>query len=646
MSIHIDLPDIAQVKRSHLAHTFPTRSHEMNTSTRCRPGARRSLVSRFATPGSTVLTVRLSVVVALGMMLGQPAAYSQQGIITTVAGGRFPFLPYGRATASGVDYPNGIAADTNGNLYFGMFINGLARLDPYGNINLVAPEFQARLISKSVASANGLVYYLADLSLLSLPTDGSTFTPTLVLDPASAGLANGYAPATSDAAGNLYLIDPANYRIVKLAPNGIVSTVAGVNAAGKDWDGAPSQTVRLTPLAMASDTLGNLYVADRFSVKKITPAGQISPFAGTRQDGYSGDGGPATAATFAGIAGIAVDQGGNVYVTDAGYYITDSGKVRKIATSGIITTIAGTGRSESTGDGGPATAASFAFLDTIAIDSTGNIFVADGALIRKIAGGTPRPLGPVFDLVANAGSGNSFATTGSWISIFGTNLAASTATWDNAIVGGKLPTTLAGAQVRIGPLPGSAPNAGAATVPAYLAYVSPTQINALLPEGLSARTDGTGVVSVSHDATSAWGLISIGTNAPSWFTYPIGLQTFVAALFANELTYVAPVGAISGATSRPAKTGDILSLYANSVAALPNCPDGVLLTQVCLPSDATPTLTLGGMQAKVLFVGKTAPGLFQINVQVPAGVPSGIQPVALTTANNQVTQSNAVLAFQ
>jgi uncharacterized protein (TIGR03437 family) len=580
--------------------------------------------------------------------LSQPAAQGQPGIITTVAGGGPNPPTYGRGTSVNIAPfgPFGIATDAKGNLYMGSdFSNvGLTRLDTFGNVNVISLE---PLAKSPVVTPDGYVYFMCNSAPLvqpvcRLPLDGSTFSSTVVFDPAQANITQKYKPAAADAAGNVYLTDPDNYRILKLTPNGIVSAFVGSNVAGKDWDGAPTVNAKLAPDTMAVDAQGNFLVADELSVKKVTPAGQITLFAGTKQQtGVStGDGGPALAATFTQIRGIAADQSGNVYVTDAT-------RVRKITAAGIISTIAGTGEQNFSGDGGPATAATFYTPAGIAVDTSGNVFVADTeySRVRKIAGPVPPPQGPVFDLVANAASAAASATKGAWISIFGTALAAGTATWDNAIVGSKLPTSLAGVQVSVGAIPNSTPSGAGTTAQAYLAYVSPTQINALLPQSFSLRNDSSTVVTITHDGLTAWGVITIAPNAPGWFTYPIGLQSFVAAVFANETTLVAPAGAIAGAASRPAKAGDIIALYATGLSALPNCPDGVLLTQVCLISGTQPTVTLGGVAATVLFAGMTSPGLFQINVQVPSGVPTGTQAVVLN-ASGSTTQAKAVLSFQ
>lgn len=164
----------------------------------------------------------------------------------------------------------------------------------------------------------------------------------------------------------------------------IISTIAGTGVAGFSGDGGPATNARVnSPAGIIKDGSGNVIFCDAFghSIRKISPAGIITTIAGNGSPGYSGDGGPATAATVSGPAGIAIDTAGNILVAEYGNHV-----IRKINTSGIISTIAGNGTPGFSGDGGPATAATFNGSEGICVDNAGNIYIGDGhnQRIRKI----------------------------------------------------------------------------------------------------------------------------------------------------------------------------------------------------------------------------------------------------------------------
>jgi len=170
------------------------------------------------------------------------------------------------------------------------------------------------------------------------------------------------------------------------APAGaqIIHTYAGNGIMGYSGDGAAATAAKLNqPIGVAFDGSGNLYIADvgNSRIRIINAPGVITTFAGSGLVGYSGDGGAATSAKFMGMAGIAIDGPGNVYITDGG-----NNCIRKINTSGIITTIAGMGASGYSGDGGPATAARIANPKGLAVDGAGCVYIADynNSVIRQI----------------------------------------------------------------------------------------------------------------------------------------------------------------------------------------------------------------------------------------------------------------------
>ncbi len=190
---------------------------------------------------------------------------------------------------------------------------------------------------------------------------------------------------TIDAIGNIYVVDGGLGVVRKVAPSGVISIFAGNGTAGYSGDGGPATAAAFNiPMDITIDTAGNFYVTDANNhvIRKITPGGIISTFAGSGSYGYSGDGGPAGAAALGSTQHLTADAFGNIYLIDGNHYT-----IRKINASGIISTIAGTiGSPGFSGDGGPATAAQFSTMNNITADASGNIFVSDEGnhRIRKI----------------------------------------------------------------------------------------------------------------------------------------------------------------------------------------------------------------------------------------------------------------------
>jgi len=180
-----------------------------------------------------------------------------------------------------------------------------------------------------------------------------------------------------DASGNVYIADNGNHRICKVNSLGIITTIAGTGAAGSSGDGGPATAAKLNaPYDVDVDGAGNIYIADRgnHEIRKIDGSGNITTIAGTGVSGYTGDGGNATAAKISGPLGVGVDAAGNVYVADYNNHV-----VRKIDLSGTMTTFAGTGTVGSSGDGGPATAAQLSGVCNVKVDGVGNVYMAEDA---------------------------------------------------------------------------------------------------------------------------------------------------------------------------------------------------------------------------------------------------------------------------
>lgn len=282
------------------------------------------------------------------------------GVVTSVAGdGNAGYSgDFGAATIAELNGPSGIAVDGNGNIYIA---------DQYNN--RIRKIWASSGIITTVAGGGG--GYLGD---------GGNATNATLSYPSGVAV---------DGSGNIYIADQYNNRVRKVAPTGIISTVAGNGSWSYSGDGSAAVSAGIpTPSGVAVDGSGNLFIADNGSarIRKVSAAGIISTVAGNGTVGYSGDEGAATAAMLSNPAGIAVDGSGNLYVADEGNY-----RIRKITTSGIISTVAGNGSYSSFGDAGEGGLATSAAISPsgIAADVNGNVYISDWGYnrIRRIGNG-------------------------------------------------------------------------------------------------------------------------------------------------------------------------------------------------------------------------------------------------------------------
>jgi len=272
------------------------------------------------------------------------------GVITTVAGtGSDGYAGGGGlATAAALYYPSGVAVDAAGNLY-------------------IADTYNHRV--RRVDAATGTITTVAGTGVQGYGGDGG---------PATGATLSGPAGVAVDALGNLFIADEGNCRVRRVdAATGTITTVAGTGVRGYAGDGGPATSAELTfPSGVAVDAAGTVFIADRANnrVRRVdATTGVITTVAGIGSFGYSGDGGPATSAALGSPEGLAVDGAGNLFIAD-----TSNNRVRRVdAATGVITTLAGASGSGSWGDGGPAAGAALSVPGGVAVDATGNIFIAD-----------------------------------------------------------------------------------------------------------------------------------------------------------------------------------------------------------------------------------------------------------------------------
>jgi uncharacterized protein (TIGR03437 family) len=331
------------------------------------------------------------------------------GTIATVAGAgsRGYAGDGGLATAAQLYTPSGVAVDSAGNLYIADSLNNRIRaVSATGMITTVAGNGTTGYSAdggsataapvpdpKGVAiGANGSLYIsssairqVSAAGIIGTAAGNGSFSDSGDGGPATAAQLWDPRAVAIDATGNLYISDLSNGRIRKVSTAGIITTVAGNGSYGYSGDGGPATAAQLNSAAgIAVDSAGNLYIADSLNnrIRAVSATGMITTVAGNGTGGYSGDGGPAIHAELSGPQGVALDASGNLYIAESGNH-----RVRRVSTAGIITTVAGNGSPGYAGDGGMATSAQFSGPDAIASDSAGNLYVADfnNNRVRKVA---------------------------------------------------------------------------------------------------------------------------------------------------------------------------------------------------------------------------------------------------------------------
>jgi uncharacterized protein (TIGR03437 family) len=586
----------------------------------------------------------------LAIALLAPLAGLGQGIISTVAGSGNGSGFTGKSTGNGgpaIDAtlnPNGVAVDAAGNIYIADLGSGSVRkVNTAGSINVFAGGGHG--LSNGVPATNVALYFQAYHNGLAVDKAGNVYFAdngnqrvvkvdtagifTTVAGNGNKGYSGDGGPATSaelsaptdvafDSAGNMYIADSLNIVVRKVDTGGNISTFAGNGGCCDSGDGGPATSAALaSPTSLAVDSAGNVYIGDRgFNVvRKVNAAGIISTAVGTPGiTGFAGDGGPATSALISAALGVAVDGSGNLYIADSG-----NCRIRKVdASTGIITTVAGMGYTLVLGDGGPPTEASFCPAG-VALDSAGNYYIADQDFdrIRKVTVGATPPPEPQISAngVVNGASFGPGLVSGSWATIQGTNLSSVTDTWDNFIVNGQLPTLVDNVSVTIG------------GQPAYVYFVSATQINFIVPN-LSLGEQGI-TVSNSGIASASMNVETV-MFAPAFFAWP---NNQLVATF-QDFSYAAASGTFSGVTTTPAKPGETIILWGTGFGPTnPAAPEGKETPSTTTFSTQTlPTVTVNNVSATV-YGAALAPGfagLYQVAIQVPSSLGAGNWPVVAT----------------
>jgi uncharacterized protein (TIGR03437 family) len=551
------------------------------------------------------------------------SAFGQTYTISTVAGnGGYGFSGDGGPAVSAQLYnPSCVAVDSAGNLY----------ICDSGN-------FRVREVSNGVittVAGNGTPGYSGDSG------------------PATKAQLNGISGIAVDSAGNLYIADEFNNRVRKVS-NGAITTVAGDGTPGYSGDNGPATSAELSgPSGVAVDSAGNLYICDagNFRVREVSN-GTITTLVGTGTAGYTGDNGPAASAAVSYPSGVAVDSAGNIYICDSG-----NNTVREIS-NGMIITVAGNGTPGFSGDNGPATSAQLAEPKGVAVNSAGNLYIADfgNDRIRQVANG-------VITTVAGNGtygfSGDNGPATNAQLDVpEGVAVGAAGSVYIADLGNGRI-RELVALSVSISAVTNAASNLPGAISPGeivalYGSGMGPTQLVKAAPgsngffgtqlANTSVSFNGIAAPMIYTWATEVAVIVPYeitGTNAQVTVTYQgqtsaafsVSIASSAPGIFTLGSTGLGPAAAINqdgvtvNSAATPAKIGDIISLYATGEGqTTPAGVDGKPASAPYPYPNLPVTVTVGGQNAFVQYAGGApgeVAGLMQVNVQIPTGIATG-----------------------
>jgi uncharacterized protein (TIGR03437 family) len=581
---------------------------------------------------------------------------SPAGIITTVAGnGNWGYAGDGGPATSAPLSPEGLAADTAGNLFVADFgSNRIRKINGAGTIDTVAGDGTQDYSGDGGPAINARV---------SLP-----------------------GPLAADQAGNLYIADRGNNRVRQVSQDGTIHTIAGNGSPGYSGDGGPAANAEVMPLGLAFDGAGNLYIASVGGVRKLTPDGNIAAVPGTAGSGLPLSP-PIVEQTFDPVNNLAADSKGNVYyplngvekfapdgtitrLTSNAHYpagiavdatgdlyyadpvdnfvgiISPSGAfslfsvnlgngcqnygppsaaqglafdasgnlyigapqtatLQRIAPAGNVDTIAGNFTFGYSGDGGPATAAQFEYPTSFTADGEGNVYVTDAVddVIRMLKPAPPAPASVA--AVANAASNLAGPVApGEIVVIYGSGIGPDSLVSCAYGAAGLSDTQLDGTQVSFN------------GTPARLLYPSATQVAAVVPYSVSGSTTEVGVA--YRGGTPVMAPVPVAPSAPALFTAD-GTGRGQAAASNQD-------GSLNSAEN-PVSPGQFVTLYATgegqtSPAGVDGKPASNPLPQPVLPV----SVTIGGQTIQPQYAGGSPgsiAGLLRIDVLVPSGLRPG-----------------------